>query len=124
MPTLTLFFRQLIDSACGQSLLFLRQHQKIFEVYLACYRYYLVIPFTEVAHPSICEIHFGTPSECSDKFLKFWRQNHFLVKVGTYVYLADDLSQEETYLKRKLVAFWKNLGFVDDIVPPKTSLRK
>lgn len=41
---------------------------------------------------------------------KFWSQNYLLARVGTYVYLPDDLSQEEAYLK-KLVALWEILGF-------------
>lgn len=33
----------------------------------------------------------------------------FFAKVGSYVYVQDELSKGETYLKRKLVAFWEKL---------------
>lgn len=57
----------------------------------------------------------GTPPRCYDKFPKLWNQNHFLARSGTYVYLPNNLSQEETYLKKKLAPFWGDLGFANGV---------
>lgn len=61
----------------------------------------MVTPLTMVAHVSICDAQVDTPLRCFKKFPKFWRQNNFLAVSGTYIYLPEDMSQEETYLNNK-----------------------
>lgn len=48
----------------------------------------------------------------------------FLAHIGSYVNILDDLSQEENYMKRKLVAFFEDLGFVDNVSPSREAPRK
>lgn len=69
-----------------------------------------------MAHASMHGIQFESPFKCSNLCLKFWCQSHFLDEVGFHVYLMDDLSQDETDLKRKLVAFKESLGFFESVV--------
>lgn len=77
------------------------------------YLYYLVTPLIEVAHGRICHTHSDTPPRCYGKFSTFWHQNYFLARLGTYVYLPDDLFIYDTFLKNKLMAFWEGLSFDD-----------
>lgn len=94
------------------------QNTKIFEVYSEIVKSTsrtsttLISPFTKVAHANTCNIDSKSPYQCSDKFSKFWRESHFLADNGFYVYRLYDLSQEEFYIKRKLVAFLEDLGYV------------
>lgn len=63
--------------------------------------------------------HSDEPSyQWSVKFSKFWHQSYFLVDYMFYVYRNNDLSQEKTYLKNKLVTFFffKGLTYIEDIV--------
>lgn len=83
VPTLTFFFhlfkvqRSPTDSTWGQSMIYLNNNSKMFEVYFDSVKkfnnqYYLVIyPLTEMAHPNICNIEFKSHFRCSDKFSKF-----------------------------------------------------
>lgn len=68
-------------------------------------RYYLVTPLTEVSHMTICEAQPDIPLRYVDTFFLFWHQNHFLVGMTTYIYLPDDLFEEEAYLNNKLMDF-------------------
>lgn len=87
-------------------------------------RYYLVNPFGKVSHASLSNIYFELPYQCSDNFSKFWLQSHFLADVECYVYKLNDFSQEETYMKRNLVAFFKNLGLMDIVAPSGAASKK
>lgn len=53
----------------------------------------------------------------------FWSQNHFLTGSRAYVYLLDDLSQEDAYLKNMLVVFQEGLGFSYGFGSSSVSLR-
>lgn len=55
------------------------------------------------------------------KFYKFLRYSHFLEDGESYVYRFDDLSQEETM---KLVALFKDMGFIDDVTSSGATPRK
>lgn len=77
--------------------------------------YYLVIPLTKVAHANFCNIYFKHPYQCSDKFSDFWRHNYFSKNDGSYIYKLDDFTHEETYMKRKPIAFFEYLGYVDNV---------
>lgn len=98
------------DSKRDQSLPSLRQGKKMFEVFIdnikffKC-RYYLVTPLIEASHVSIYEDKSNLPPRYIYKFLKFYRQNHFLARLETFKYPHDDLPQEETYLKNKFTTF-------------------
>lgn len=87
-------------------------------------RYYLEIPLTEVANSSMYGIQLGLPSKCKDMFSNLWCCSHFFDEVGYCIYLQDDLSHEETYLKRKSLSFWEVLGFVDDVTHFRTGSKK
>lgn len=41
-----------------------------------------------------------------------------------YVYKLDDMSREETYMKSKFVAFFEDLGYIDNVVPSGETPRK
>lgn len=86
--------------------------------------YYLVTYLTKVDHVSMNDIQLGVPSKYMDMFPKFRPHIHFLVEVGSYVYLIDNLSKEETYLKRKLVAFQESLCLDYGVVPYREELKK
>lgn len=54
----------------------------------------------------------------------FLSQGHFLMRNWSYVYKEDDFSQEEFYLKKRLVTLFKELGYVEGIILQDETLRK
>lgn len=59
-----------------------------------------------------------------DLFHNFWNQHHFLTRNMSYVYKEDDLSYEELHLKKHLVMFFKELGYVSGVLHLNESSRK
>lgn len=72
----------------------------------------------------MCNIDFELPYKCSDKFSKFLRQRNFLEDVRSYIHRLNNLSQEETYMKRNLVVLFGVLGYVDKVVSSEATPRK
>lgn len=87
-------------------------------------RFFFVTPLTEIAHANICIIKANLKYKLTDLFFTLWSQCHFLMGNGSYIYKEEDLSQNELYLKKQLVAFSKELGYVKGIVPQDESSRR
>lgn len=77
-----------------------------------------------MAHANICNTTFEPPYQCSEKFSTFFRHSHFIADVGVSVYKLNDLSQKETYMNRKLVAFFEDLDFVNNVASSRVAPRK
>lgn len=87
-------------------------------------RFFMAISLTGTAYAKICGIKIGQEYKCTYLFRKFWSQGHFLMGNELYVYREDDLSQEEIYLKKLLVAFSIELGYVWGVIPQGESSKR
>lgn len=74
--------------------------------------FFLVVPFHKEAHATMCNVGTGVEDRCISQFPKYLNKCHFLMGNGLYVYKTGNISQEELYLKRIIVNFVKELGYV------------
>lgn len=119
----------LLIQCSAKCLISLRKCTKMIEVYLESmkhfkYRYFLVTLLNEVAHAHICIMKLGISYLCLDIFTMLWHHTHFLEDLVSYVYKIYYLSQEEIYLKRKLVYFFEGFVYVDKVVPFDATIKK
>lgn len=135
MSTLILFFNifkvqcSLTASTRGQGLISPQQYTRMFNVYSDSVKHlknwlFLVTTLNEESHAEIYSIDPGLPYQCSCIFSKFWHQINFLLDLGSYVYRMDNLSQEDVFLKKWLVSFFEDLGYVRGVVPPDAASKK
>lgn len=64
------------------------------------------------AHAKVSSIGTEIKNQCTGLFWKFWNQCHFLLENELYVYKESDMWHKELYLKKQLVTFFKELGYV------------
>lgn len=86
--------------------------------------YFLVIHLKKKAHVKICKIEHMPSYVSANLFCKFWSQSHLLTWNESYVYKEDDIYQEDVFLKRKMVDFYKEVSYVGYTVPPNVASDK
>lgn len=73
---------------------------------------FFVTRLNKDAHAKVSSIGTEIKNRYTGLFWKFWNQCHFLLESELYVYKESDMSHKELYLKKQLVIFFKELGYV------------
>lgn len=127
-PSLSLFFHLFkvqhssANHAQGHDLIILAHVTNYFEAYFDGMKHFenefsLVTPINEGAHAQVCAIRIRTENRCTNLFPKFLNQGHFLMENGSYIYKESGMSQKEIYLKKRLITFFKELGYIGGVIP-------
>lgn len=79
-------------------------------------QFFLVAPLNKEGRAKVCNIGSDVEYRCTNLFSKFWIQGNFLTGNESYVYMENDLTQKELYLKKWLITFLKKLGYGRDVI--------
>lgn len=76
------------------------------------------------AHVTVYTIGNEVDGKCTELFLKYWTERHFLMGNEVYVYKEKDLFEEDTYQKKRLISLVKDLSYIGRGIPYNQDDRK
>lgn len=85
---------------------------------------FIIIPLNESSHIKVYVLEIDPIYKCTNLLCKFWCQGHFLTGNESYVYKKYDMFKKELCLKKRLLAFFKELGYVGDVTPLDVALKE